>query len=73
MAGRTAADRALIGDVRAGLADPARAAAQQAYMKSSMPYYGVTSPETRRIARASFAHPLPSFRAWRDTVFELWR
>ncbi|GEP47748.1 DNA alkylation repair protein [Microbacterium saccharophilum] len=41
-------------DVRAALrraADPARAAGQQAYMKSAMPYLGVTMPDVRRIAR----------------------
>jgi 3-methyladenine DNA glycosylase AlkD len=34
-------------------ADPGRAPAQQAYMKSEMPFLGVTVPETRRIARAA--------------------
>ena len=34
-------------------ADPERAAGQQAYMKSAMPFLGVGVPETRRIARAA--------------------
>ena len=31
-------------------ADPARAPGQQAYMKSAMPFLGVSVPEARRIA-----------------------
>jgi 3-methyladenine DNA glycosylase AlkD len=45
---------ALVDEIRAALrgsGDPARAAGQQAYMKSVMPFLGVTVPETRRIAR----------------------
>ncbi|HEX5857712.1 MAG TPA: DNA alkylation repair protein [Microbacterium sp.] len=34
-------------------ADPRRAAGQQAYMKSAMPFLGVGVPQTRRIARAA--------------------
>lgn len=44
----------LAADIRSALraaADPARAPGQQAYMKSAMPFLGVTVPETRRIAR----------------------
>ena len=43
----SAPDSALVMAVRAALAgagDPVRAAGQQAYMKSSMPYRGLTSP-----------------------------
>lgn len=72
-----AADRALIEELRAALAataDPARAPAMQAYMKSAMPYYGVPSTPLRRLAReAATAHPLPTFEAWRDTILALWR
>ncbi|HWL77499.1 DNA alkylation repair protein [Microbacterium sp.] len=42
--------------IRSGLqavADPERAAGQQAYMKSAMPFYGVPVPEVRRVARAA--------------------
>ncbi|MFT4230018.1 MAG: DNA alkylation repair protein [Microbacterium sp.] len=48
--------RALVDEIRAGLraaADPARAQGQQAYMKSEMPFLGVTVPDARRIARAA--------------------
>lgn len=45
----------LVDDIRAALraaAEPERAAAQQAYMKSSMPFLGIRLPEVRRLARA---------------------
>ena len=48
------ADQALIEAICAALAaegDPARAAEQQRYMKSAMPYVGLTLPRTRAIAR----------------------
>ena len=70
------ADRALIADVRRGLrarADPARAPAMRAYMKSSMPYLGVRSAGIDAVSKEVFAlHPLPSVMAWRATVLELW-
>jgi 3-methyladenine DNA glycosylase AlkD len=71
------ADRALIADLRRGLrarADPARAPAMQAYMKSSMPYLGVLSAGVAAVNKEVFAlHPLPSVSVWRATVLELWR
>ena len=45
-------DVALVERIRTGLAsagDAERAVGQQAYMKSSLPFYGLTSPELRRI------------------------
>ena len=55
-------------------ADPAKAPAMQAYMKSSMPYLGVQAQQLRRGLRPVFAaHPLESFEGWRDVVLELWR
>jgi len=41
-------------DLRA-VADPSRAAGQQAYMKSAMPFLGVRVPDVRRIARSAAA------------------
>ena len=35
------------------VADPSRAAGQQAYMKSAMPFLGVRVPDARRVARAA--------------------
>jgi 3-methyladenine DNA glycosylase AlkD len=70
-------DRALIADARRGLqarADPARAPAMQAYMKSLMPYLGVRSAGVDAVSKEVFAlHPLPSASVWRATVLELWR
>ena len=54
----SAPDSALVVAVRAALAgagDPVRAAGQQAYMKSSMPYRGITSPELRALLRPLLA------------------
>ena len=55
-------------------ADPVRAPQQQAYMKSDMPYFGVSVPDCRRIAAAVFrAHPLPDAGAWEAAILDLWR
>jgi 3-methyladenine DNA glycosylase AlkD len=46
----------------------------QAYMKSTMPYRGVRTPELRAICRRVFAeHPLASSEEWQAAVLELWR
>jgi 3-methyladenine DNA glycosylase AlkD len=67
----------LVRDVRRALRDaanPAKAPQMQAYMKSVMPYRGVSAPEQRRLWRALFAaYPLATASAWRATVLELWR
>ena len=66
----------LVTQVRADLAavaDPDRAAQQQAYMKSAMPFRGVPMPEVRRITKAAVrAHPLDGQGALIDAVTELW-
>jgi 3-methyladenine DNA glycosylase AlkD len=71
------ADRALIAALREQLraaGDPSKAPGMQAYMKSTMPYYGVNAPGVKRITRAVFeAHPLDGADRWRDTVLQLWR
>jgi 3-methyladenine DNA glycosylase AlkD len=65
----------LIAAIRDGLAaaaDPARAPAMQAYMKSAMPYRGVTSPINKPIfKRAIEEHPLPDAASWSATVRHL--
>ena len=67
----------LIVEVRAALkkaADPAKAPKMQAYMKSTMPYRGVSSPEQKAIWKAVFlAHPLSSSREWQEVALTLWR
>jgi hypothetical protein len=40
-------------DASSASADPARAPQMQAYMKSTMPYFGVSLPMTRQIARTA--------------------
>ncbi|KUI31622.1 DNA alkylation repair protein [Mycobacterium sp. IS-1742] len=65
----------LIAEVRGALAaaaDPGRAPAMQAYMRSEMPYYGVRLPDVRRICAPIFdAHPLGSEEAFDATVERL--
>ena len=53
--------------------DPERARAQQAYMKSEMPYYGVSSPELKVLLRPLLAEFKPASRGvWEETVRALW-
>ena len=69
-------DRTLIDDLRTALArhaDPAKAPAQQAYMKSAMPYRGLTAPVLRAAVRPVLAaHPLGDRAAWEATARALW-
>ena len=45
----------------------------QRYMKSSMPFHGVGSPELKRLCRETFdAHPLPDEVSWLAAVRDLW-
>lgn len=70
----TASD--LVGAVRAALAtggDPERAAGQQRYMKSEMPYRGFTLPALRARMKPLLAEYPPEDRAsWEATVRTLW-
>ena len=67
----------LIRKIRAELArvaDPARAAGSQAYMKSEMPFLGVGAVPLRRVCRQVFdAHPISSPIAWQRTILSIWR
>jgi 3-methyladenine DNA glycosylase AlkD len=69
-------DRALVADLRGSLAevaDPVRAPAMQAYMKSSMPFYGVPSPTQRQVFRRVFdEHLLPDQGSFEATARALW-
>jgi 3-methyladenine DNA glycosylase AlkD len=61
-------------DALAAAADPERAPHMQAYMKSDMPYRGISAPDMRLICKRIFAdHPLSSCDQWRSSVLELWR
>lgn len=66
----------LVTAVREALAaagDPARAVQQQAYMKSAMPYYGLTSAELKAVLRPLLAeHRIEDRAAWEATVRWLW-
>lgn len=57
----------------AGAGDPSRAPGMQAYMKSELPYRGVTSVPLRTLTREVVAaHPLPDRPSWEAAVRELW-
>ena len=54
--------------------DPDRAAGAQAYMKSEMPFIGVSAVPLRKICREVFAkHPIGSAGAWRKEALGMWR
>ena len=77
MPGRLSSVQRLTAALRAELAaaaDQARAPGMQAYMKSAMPYHGVTSPVQQAIYRRLIPeHPLPDGAAWREAVLRLWK
>src|SRR5271154_5677488 len=56
------------------IADPRKAVWMQAYMKSAMPYHGVSSPLLRAACKKLFAEiDIEKRDAWRKQVLELWR
>lgn len=63
--------------VRAALraaADPARAPAMQAYMKSAMPYLGVAATPLRSVTKSLFAGvQYTSCEQWQADVLAIWR
>jgi 3-methyladenine DNA glycosylase AlkD len=69
-------DEELVSQVRAALAaagDAGRAAGQQRYMKSAMPFRGLTSAELRQVVQPILAaHPPVDRPTWEATVRELW-
>src|SRR5207244_10774970 len=54
-------------------ADPKKAVGMQAYMKSTMPYYGLNLPAVRRVSRQLFGDMEMGCHEWRETLLELWR
>ncbi|MGO4339159.1 DNA alkylation repair protein [Labrys sp. KB_33_2] len=55
-------------------ADPARAPGMQAYMKSTMPYLGVSAVPLRQICKAVFADlRFESVGHWQAEVLAIWR
>ena len=58
----------------AAVAEPERAAPMQAYMKSGMPFLGVTAVPLRRVCREVFAGvDFRSAAAFRSAALSLWR
>jgi 3-methyladenine DNA glycosylase AlkD len=56
------------------LANPERAKAMEAYMKSMMPYYGLSLPQVRGVCKAVLLErELGSCAGWKKAVLELWR
>ena len=54
-------------------ADPSRAGGMQRYMKSDMPYRGVTTPVLRELCSSIFPHyPMATFEEWQRTIIALW-
>lgn len=63
----------LVRERLAASADPERAEPMRAYMKSAMPYRGVTSVPLRAVCRAAYdEHRLADRDAWESAVRELW-
>ncbi|MEV7099177.1 DNA alkylation repair protein [Amycolatopsis sp. NPDC051045] len=71
------ADETLVEAIRAGLArlaDPAKAPAMQAYMKSALPFRGVAKPQRSALLKQVLAdHTLPDRVTFSATVLKLWR
>jgi len=67
----------LVLEVRAALqkaADSSKAPKMQEYMKSAMPYRGVSSPQQKGIWKQVFrAYPLSSRDEWQRVALTLWR
>jgi 3-methyladenine DNA glycosylase AlkD len=56
------------------IADPSKAPTMQAYMKSSMPYHGVTVPNARTLFKRVFADvELPAAEVWQREALTIWR
>lgn len=66
----------LVAQVRAALAahaDPERAAGQQRYLRSTMPFHGLTAPQRRLVTRPLLeAHRLATREEWESTIRRLW-
>lgn len=69
--------RTLLESLRAGLrqvAEPARAPAMQAYMKSAMPFHGVSAVPLRQVCRELFRGlAWDDSAAWQADVLAIWR
>ena len=77
MKARPTFDAGLVRGVREGLAlaaNPSKAPKMQAYMKSVMPYRGVSAPEQRTIFKPLFdKYRIANQDTWMATALVLWR
>jgi 3-methyladenine DNA glycosylase AlkD len=65
--------RTVLAELRAA-ADAPRAPAMQAYMKSAMPYLGVSAVPLRQVCKALFAGlSWPDSAAWQRDILAVWR
>ncbi|HQV58048.1 MAG TPA: DNA alkylation repair protein, partial [Ilumatobacteraceae bacterium] len=68
--------RRLIGELRTAIGergDPLRAAQQQRYMKSTIPYRGLSSAELRSVVKPILdQHRLPTPQEWATAIGHLW-
>lgn len=70
---QTAAFIGALRDALAAAGDPDRAMQQQAYMKSALPYYGLTAPELRALLRPLLVeHRFEDRTMWEATARRLW-
>ncbi|HET7901194.1 MAG TPA: DNA alkylation repair protein [Candidatus Nanopelagicales bacterium] len=71
----TAPDSSLVEEIRTALrsvADPSRAPAMQAYMKSAMPFLGAAKPARTAALRPALAHAPADRAVWEATVRRLY-
>lgn len=61
-----------IREVLAAAQDPGRAPLMQAYMKSELPYFGIASPDLKRLLRGLLVQRLETRADWDAAVRMLW-
>ena len=70
------ADHRLVTRIRTELAaagDPERATGQQQYMKSALPFHGITTPELTKLLKPILAgHRIDDRNVWEATIRALW-
>ncbi len=67
--------RSAVREALTARANPERAAGQQRYMKSALPYHGLTSPELAHVLRPLLRDPGLAMRSreeWAATIRQLW-
>lgn len=62
---------ARIREALAAQADPVRAADQQRYMKSTMPYFGLTAPQLRAVLKPLLADRIADRTVWEATIRDI--